>query len=679
MNCLKSRSGLLLAFLLFPFAILAQKNTIKYGKVSMEEMTMPVYSKDSSANAVVLADIGNTYFSFTNNDFELIHERHCRIKIFNKAALDEAKIVIPYYDGLYTKEKIGSLKGSTYLLENGKIVEYKLDSKAVFDELVTGNYRQRKLTLPQVKEGAVIEFTYTIRSNSYTYLREWSFQTNYPTIWSEYSARIPEYFFYKLESQGYNSFFVNEKKEGMEQFIITWKGSFDEYTGRREQGGSEAVNAKSTNYHWAMKDVPAFEDDKYITTADDYISKIKFQQQGEQYPHSPYRGVLNTWEKVTEAIYKTDGFASSMNRTSFLKDQVAQIANKYTNPVSKSLALTSFLKQNVKWNGNNAMLASQTPKTVFEKKTGSAADINLLLVGMLREAGLTANPVILSTRKNGRVNEYYPMIDNFNYVIAAVKIDSTELLLDATDPARSSFLLPERCLNGRGRLIEQNGIGRWVSLENDQIRSKRSTTINLSINNGKLSGTASLYDKEYAAANTRADLVNATSKDDYIKNNYKSAGYTITNYSFDNTELVDTAMVTKLTFESDEEADANSSVIYVNPIMFSSFDGNAFKAKQRTYPVNYPTLSDLVTISTLVIPPGYTVEELPKSTKYVVSEDGAKFSYMIGQIGDKVQVRSVISFNKKMFIAEEYEGLKSFYAAVAAKLSEQIVLKKVSQ
>ncbi|MCO4293474.1 DUF3857 domain-containing protein [Solitalea sp. MAHUQ-68] len=679
MNCSRTHLGMFLTFLLFPLAILAQKPTIKYGKVSMEELTMPVYSKDSSANAVVLADIGNTYFSFTNNEFEVVHERHCRIKIFNKAALDAAEIIIPYYSGVNTKEKITQLKGATYLLENGKISEYKLDSKAIFDELVTGNYRQRKLTLPNVKEGAVIEFVYTIRSDSYTFFKEWEFQTDYPVIWSEYTGKIPEYFYYKLETQGYNSFFINEKKEAMDQFVITWKGEYNgnNYTNVRSQGGSEAVSAKSTIYHWAMKDVPAFEDDKYITTANDYISKIKFQLQGVQYPQSAYRGVLNTWEKVTEAIYASDGFASSMNRTGFLKDQIKQLSDRYTDPVSKSFAITSFLKKNVKWNGDNSMWAAQTPKTVFEKKSGNSADINLLLVGMLREAGLAANPVLVSTRKHGRVNEYYPMIDNFNYVIASVRLDSTDLLLDATDPFRPAYLLPERCLNGKGRLIDEKGVGRWLALEDDQVRAKKAITVNISIKEGKLNGTALVYDKDYAAANTRSQLAEATSKDEYIKEKYKSAGLSITNFSLENTDRVDTAMVTKLSFEFEEEV--SNGILYLNPILFSTFEGNAFKAKQRTYPVNYPTLYDIVMLSTVTIPPGYTVEELPKSTKYTLSEDGAKFSYLIGQVDDKIQVRSVISFNKTTFLADEYEGLKNFYAALAAKLAEQIVLKKVSQ
>ncbi|WP_165784708.1 DUF3857 domain-containing protein [Solitalea longa] len=643
MNCLKTRSGLLLAFLLFPFAILAQKPTIKYGNVRMEELMMPVYTPDSTANAVVLADVGYTYVNSTINSFNLVHERHCRIKIFNKAALDEATVAIMYDD-----ETITQIKGSTYLLENGKMVEFKLDSKAIFDEKVNARYRKKKFTLPNVKEGAVIEFSYTIRSDSFTFFKEWEFQSKYPVLWSEYTARVPQQYDYRIESQGYNSFFVSEKKE--------------------ETGG--------TLYHWVMKDVPAFEDDQYITTADDYISKVKFQLKGVQYPGSFYKPVLSDWEKVTKVIYEDDGFTSSIYQTGFLKDKIKQITAKHTDPVSKSFALTLFLKNAVKWNGLNRMFPAQSPKILLEKKTGSSADINLLLVGMLRDAGLPANPVILSTRKNGRVNEYYPMIDNFNYVIASVRIDSTDLLLDATDPYRPAYLLPERCLNSKGRLIEENRVGRWINLENYLVFASKAANISLSINNGKVSGTATVYEKDYSAANTRAQLAEANSKDDYVKGKYKVAGLTITDYSLENLENIDTTMVTQLSFEYD--AEDTPGILYINPILFNSFNGNAFKAKHRTYPVSYPTLTDLKTTVTVAVPPGYAIEELPKPAKYNLSEDGAKFTYLIGQVGDKIQLRSIISFNKTMFLADEYEGLKAFYAAVSAKLTEQIVLKKIN-
>lgn len=54
-------------------------------------------------------------------------------------------------------------------------------------------------------------------------------------------------------------------------------------------------------------------------------------------------------------------------------------------------------------------------RKAYKDKTGNIADINLMLTAMLRSAGLTANPVLVSTRSNGIA--LFPNRNAFNYVI----------------------------------------------------------------------------------------------------------------------------------------------------------------------------------------------------------------------------------------------------------------------
>ena len=46
--------------------------------------------------------------------------------------------------------------------------------------------------------------------------------------------------------------------------------------------------------------------------------------------------------------------------------------------------------------------------------------MNLLLIAALRQAGLPAQPVLLSTCAHGRVSQTYPLLDKFDYVVALV-------------------------------------------------------------------------------------------------------------------------------------------------------------------------------------------------------------------------------------------------------------------
>src|SRR5690606_13024233 len=68
-----------------------------------------------------------------------------------------------------------------------------------------------------------------------------------------------------------------------------------------------------------------------------------------------------------------------------------------------------------------------------------------------------ADPMILSTRDNGLPTDLFPVLSEFNYVVAKVDIGDKSYLLDATEDFLPFGALPERCLNGRGRVVNKSG------------------------------------------------------------------------------------------------------------------------------------------------------------------------------------------------------------------------------
>ncbi|PLX23356.1 MAG: hypothetical protein C0597_01220, partial [Marinilabiliales bacterium] len=86
-----SRQFILLVLLLGFFqSLYAQKDPIKFGKVTIEELKMTKYDLDTTAEAVVLCDYG----VFDNQAFEFT--RVCRIKIFKKDGLRFANVHVGY-------------------------------------------------------------------------------------------------------------------------------------------------------------------------------------------------------------------------------------------------------------------------------------------------------------------------------------------------------------------------------------------------------------------------------------------------------------------------------------------------------------------------------------------------------------------------------------------------------
>lgn len=654
----------------------AQDQPAKFGKVDEETLKMRVYDQDTSAAAVVLSDHGYSYFTY-NKGFKVVFERHTRIKVLKKSGYDVANISVPYYQRNSKKESVYSIKGFTYNQEGGKVTKDKLESKAVFDEQTNENWFAKKFTMPNVKEGSVIEYSYTITSDFLYNLREWEFQSTIPVVYSEYNVRIPEYFHYKQEQQGYLRFDESTKTKSKDSFTVVWSSNITPgMGGGRTSGGSGQVEASSDTYRWVIRNAPALRPEKYITTLRDYQSKIDFELQTVKYPNELPQVMTGNWDDVTKDLLMAEKFGSQLNRKGFFKAEIAAITAKHTNPEQQMIAIHNLVKSSVKWNNKYGYYTSGPIRKAFENRSGSVADINLMLTAMLQDAGLNAGPVLVSTREHGRVPQGSPMLNKFNYVIAHVKLGDREYLLDATDPLLPAGMLPVRCLNGQGRLIKKDD-QRWVALTPT---GKLTKFFNgeLSINpNGGLTGTVTESSAGYNALSIRRTILE-DGKEKFAEKISKEVGnYKVEKPEFKNVENLDQTLSVHYSLS----ASGNSQpvdVIYLNPMLGQGETENPFKLEDRLYPVDLAVPIDYTYVIKFVIPEGYEIEESPKGAIISLPEDGGKFMYMVQREGNVLQIMSKINMLKPVYFAPEYPYLKEFYNQIVAKHAEQIVLKKVS-
>src|ERR1700722_18149017 len=143
-----------LLFILFAFIVwfplnslhAQEKSGYKFGKITPADFNLAAAKFDSGANAVIIADVGSTTFEGNNKGyFTLVFTRFMRVKIMNKNGFDIGnRHIFLYHNSDGDAEKISSLKGSTFNLENGMVTETKLDEKSVFSEKYDKNYDLRK-------------------------------------------------------------------------------------------------------------------------------------------------------------------------------------------------------------------------------------------------------------------------------------------------------------------------------------------------------------------------------------------------------------------------------------------------------------------------------------------------------------------------------------------------------
>jgi hypothetical protein len=481
---------------------------LKFGQPNPADFEAKNFAADSGAAAVVLCDFGVSQFNSSAERMVITTERTTRLKILKKAGYDYATVEVPLYHREGDAEKLGRLRGFTYVRgADGKITQTKLDASGIFEEKRTDNLLVQKFTLPNVQEGAVLEHSYVVTSTFFNNYQDWTFQRSIPTRWSEYRTSIPQIYHYKILYQGYLPLSLNEVSTGSVTMMLANRLGAGAGAGAGLQVGNTSVTLSTEQRRWVMRDVPAFREEPYITTPTDYLPRMTFELAGIQLPEQKYQDVADSWTKKNKLLLENEHFGQALAHAGFLKERVAPLATKYPDPAARAAAVRELLMQQVKYDGNNRLWASGPLERSYDQHRGTSADVNLLLVAALREAGLPAEPVLLSTRAHGRASEAYPLLEQFNYVVALVSLpDQKDLLLDATEPLLPASVLPTRCLNKSGHTVPATGEGRWVSLVPSQ-RYSHYQEVALTLDaQGSLSGQVREEHGGYAGLEAREKL-----------------------------------------------------------------------------------------------------------------------------------------------------------------------------
>ena len=658
-------------------SVLAQRPPARFGSVSEDLLEKNFYEEYPDAEAVVLFDFGKVSYTYSSNDgFQILIERQVRIKILNKDGLEWGDGKVELYKQSSSRETISKLNGITHNLDDGKIVSTKLSNRAVFHDVVSENRTEVKFALPAVREGSVIEYSYTVTSDFDRIIPSWNFQTTIPVLYSEYNTRIPEYFTFKVLMKGYLPLGSHQEKSTPETFIHL-EPAYNDERGNRVSSQTHRINLTSKTNQWISENVPAFKREPYMSSANDFMSGLEFELSNVNFPGSYFKNVTSTWDDMRKTLIESEYFGRQMGRSGFLSSLVKTINESYTDPRIKMIEAYSAIQDKMNWNERNRITITTTLREAFNKGEGSSADINMLLVVLLRELGLKANPLILSTRENGMIHPARIMLTKFNYLIAHVQIDGTDYLLDATDKNCPYFLLPFRCLNGQGRVISEE-FSDWVDLTGTHT-SNSVTMANLTFDSDNLlAGSIQKMSRNYAAYYFKRGISGDT---DY-QNRRKSlednfTGLQINDYQVENLDNIAPGVRENLNVNISNVLNATGDLIFFNPMLNERISDNPFKIEDRKYPVDFGYLTDNTYILNLEVPEGYEVDDLPENIRLAMPDNSAAFNYQLTVMGNKIQVMSKFQINKTLFPYNDYKFLKSFYDEVVKKHSEQIVLKKL--
>lgn len=639
---------LILILGLFTSNLFSQKYEL--GKVTIEELKESRHPIDSSASAAILFKKGDTKFELNNEgEWTLVTEVKYKFKIYKKEGFDYANQQVYYYVGGTKEETLHFRDAVTYNLVDGKIQKTKLKSDGEFKEEVNKSTKVKKITMPQVKEGSIIEYSYTLRSPYITNFNDWYFQKEIPINYVEYNVYIPEYFKYRTIVTGYEK--VNVENLGIST------GSFAQ-----------------EKYTYKIDNVPALKEEGFITNIDNYTSILKCELVSISYPREPIRNIAVGWDDVVKSIYDNESFGSELKSKSYFDDDLKIIINNLTTNEEKIAAIFKFVQNRMSWNEKYGVYADEGVRRAYKQKTGNVAEINLILVAMLKEAGIDASPILLSTRKNGIA--LFPNRSAFNYVVAGVEVLNDVILLDATNKNVAIDMLPLRAVNWSGRIMRERGSSSEIDLLNVPISKDNIIVLGEIDGEGNISGKLRRQLTDYNSFLHRENY-GSVSQDSYIEkleNRYK--GIEIEEYKVDNVKDLEKPIVELYSFKETNVVETIGDKMYISPLLFFTLEENPFKVDTRKYPIDFQfPIKDTYNIS-LKIPEGYEVEYMPTALNVSMENNYGAFKYIISHKGNSLQLVVNLDINAFYIPSDAYPALKNFFKMMVEKQAEKVILKK---
>jgi len=642
---------LFLIFLLFIKPVSAQDYNQKipeYGKVSKEDLLIKECSFDKDAEAYKMFEVGEMYCSFfptASNPVETEFEHHVRIKIINTKGLKHADIRIPYLSRQGVQE-IKSLTAQTYNLDAaGNISIVKVEKGVIYEKKLDARYSEKVFTFPDVKAGSIIEYKYKIKGSG---LRNWYFQKSIPVQLSRAIIDFPVEF--QVQSIPYCSL---------------------PYDRKDDDKGNRSIQK------YTMLNVPALRDEPYISCDEDYLQRLEPELVAINIPGQQRYPLTTTWPRIIRGLMEDEDFGLQLKREiPRTADLDAALAQQKTD-IDKMKTIYYYVRKNMEWNNYDNIWALDGVKAAWKDKKGTSGEINLILVNLLRDAGINAHPVLVSTRENGRVKTLNADLSQFDRVMAYVQVGGKKYVMDATDKYTPYNIIPASVSFSEGLVISKPLTFEWgweALWEQKQIYRNMAFVIAEIGKDDNIKGSATVSSSGYSRLDRIADL--KAGKEKFVEKYFRepNPGVKIDSVAIEN-EDADTLEL-KQQFDFSMPLSTSGDYKYFRLNMFSGFEKNVFVADTRSSDIFFGANQLYTVVGNYTIPENYEFDELPKSMKMIMPDTSIILTRVVSAKDTELSVRFTVEFRLPFYPVDSYPDFQEFYKQLFDLLNEQIIIKK---
>jgi hypothetical protein len=604
----------------------------------------PVVDKDADAEAIfweVQVEFSSQKTVFVN---------YVRIKIFTDRGKEQrGKVELPYT----SKDKVDEISGRT-IKADGTIVELK--KEAIFDSILAKGrgvkISAKTFAMPAVEPGAIIEYRWRERRESYGYFARLNFQRDIPIQLVKYTLKPPSGPFPGFRTRAFNM----ENTPGAEE--------------------------KDKRVVYTMTNVRPFQPE----------------------PHMPPENQVRLWML---AYCEPQYFAADYNKVDYdeyksrtkVNDEVKQAAlaaiGDASTPDQKLERLFEFCRTRIKDIGYDAGLIAADVTKFKENKTaadtlkrgiGTDADIDLLFAALATAAGFDARLAHVADRSDVFFSPYaFDFFLNFYFMRAsnvAVRVDKGWRFFDPASRYVPPGMLRWQEEGVKALLVDPVmpvTVETPISPAEKSVQ-KRTARLRLS-DEGTIEGDVRMEYTGHLAIEKRRQNADASADEqqknlrEMIKEQLSTAE--LSNIGIENVTDPLKPFIYTFHVRVPGYAQRTGKRLFLQPEFFEAGAPALFFAGERNHPIYfhyYWMEDDKVTIQ---LPAGFALDHADRPPS-ITANNLAKYEtniYVAGK-GEALELRRTFNFEALIFPVKSYSGLKRFFDAVHEADNHTITLKQ---
>lgn len=241
----------------------------------------------------------------------------------------------------------------------------------------------------------------------------WYIQNSMPTIVNTYTLKVPKIL---IDRANWNWFYKAYNYNVGDPVI------------ERQTLGKQTEIEQTQSFTWTLRNIPAFSRESNMPPTENYYAYIKFAPDD-----------WKSWNDLASWYYNKI-FLPQYIVSDNVKNVAADQVSGKTTEAEKITSIFNYVKslRYVAIELGIGGIQPNQPATVLERKFGDCKDKSILLISLLRSAGISAKPVLVLTASSGTLDPAFPNW-NFNHMIVKAETKDKKSPLARSDRLILSF------------------------------------------------------------------------------------------------------------------------------------------------------------------------------------------------------------------------------------------------